>query len=288
VLNICSVALVASSLEQIVHEGTHMLVGVLFGARVVSLSYWGVSLAWEGGAGPQKLAEAVTAGSAAAVNIASATVSAALFARVVQPPFARLLLFYFCVYSLFAGFGYLLVDSLFPSSGSRGDWARVIALAGGTWAVRLPLLAVGAAGTVAGYFWTGRAAARFKLDGTVERSRRLETGVLLCLVPYVVVNSIGTLFALAHPLGLEGFGSAAAKLWLGYLGLFWAFMICFVWRQAPAPGSDATPAPRLARRAWWLAGFLMLAVDVLLLRGFGGRGLEEVTGMIRVTGGVLR
>ena len=49
--------------------------------------------------------------------------------------------FFFGAYSLFSGFGYLIVDPLLASPDSPADWAKIVMLVGG-WGVRVPIFIV--------------------------------------------------------------------------------------------------------------------------------------------------
>jgi hypothetical protein len=101
--------------------------------------------------------------------------------------------------------------------------------------------------------------------------RRKQAGFVLFILPYVVLNLVGSVLALAHPLGSAGVAMVAAKLWLGYTGFFWTYMICFVWRRPTPVAADATVVPRQTRPPWLIASMV-----ALLLRGVPGESSAVV------------
>lgn len=256
------VALLAGGLEQFFHEAVHAVAALAVGARLEAFQFWAVAHGWADGEGGV-WQEGVIAGSAALMNIALAVLCMVAFGRLRQPLW-RLFVFFLGVYSLFSGFGYLLVDPLFANPDSAGDWAKVTMLLGGSWNVRLPIIAVGAAGTVYGYFWMGRAAERF-VWGEAGLTRR-RAGLVLCVLPYLVVNLVFSLLALDHPVGIEGTVATLLKFWLGFSGFVWAYLIVFQWSAWGGPYRDASPlSDRLPPALPLLAlGYLALAILVLL------------------------
>ncbi len=269
-LTLIAIAFVALWCEQVSHELTHGFAALLAGKDWQGISFWASASAWPEGVTPSAAGDGIVAGSAAILNILAAFVSMVLFggpwAR--ARPLTRLFLFYFAAYSWFAGFGYLLFDPLFAGEGSAGDWAKVTMLLGGSWlAVRLPLILIGSAGTISGYFYFGRAGLRLAAygdSGIAERGRRLKVGRLLFLAPYVAVNTVFTLLALNHPLGITGLVIVAMKVWLGFIGLFWAYMIVFVWMELKDPPADLTPLPAGPLSPRLLALCVVLLVVALL------------------------
>jgi hypothetical protein len=262
-LGVFLVALLGATLAQVSHEGTHAVAALLVGAQLRHFHLFAVDHTY-----PSPWQSGVIAGSAAIVNILCAGLCILAFPRI-RGPFLRLLVFYFGAYCLFMGFGYLMVDPLIesanPDSEGLGDWARVVKLLGSSWAVRLPIMAVGGAGTVFGYFWMGRAAQHFRWGdpGNVPAQRRL--GLVLCILPYVGVNLIySVLVFVSHPVGDAGRLFTLAQYWLGYSGFFWAFMIKFFWGKYEGPFANETLLPgRLDVR--WALGALVPVVLIIAL-----------------------
>jgi hypothetical protein len=162
VLNVLQVAFVAATTVQLSHEGCHAVVSLALGARVETFHLMGIAHSWPAGAGAA-WQEVTIAGSAAVFNIVVGFVMLWLFYRMIltDRPFLRLFVFFVSAYSWFMGFGYLFFDPIFAAPGSAGDWARVVMFFGGGWEVRSPVIVIGGAGIVAGYFWVGKAAMRF-------------------------------------------------------------------------------------------------------------------------------
>lgn len=267
--NVLLVAFVALCLEQLVHEASHGAAAYLAGARWERLHFWAVEWDWREGSPGGALREGFIAGSAALVNIlcASACIFWLSHAHGGHGPFLRLFLFYFGAYSLFSGFGYIFFDPVFARADSPGDWAKVVTLLGGGWAVRLPLIAAGAAGIFYGYTWMGQSAMRFSLTGEPTHDAQVKTGFVLCVLPYVVNNLILSALALLHPLGKAGFLLALLKLWFGFLGFVLAFMINFVWKPHAGPYTFDTLVPGEFSPAWLLTVSATVLSVVILLRG---------------------
>jgi hypothetical protein len=136
---------------------------------------------------------------------------------------------------------------------------------GGGWEVRSPVIVIGGAGIVAGYFWVGKAAMRFTAPSRNGVCRK-DIGLLLCIYPYVAVNLIYTLFGAFHPLGWQGFLIIASQLWLGYSGFFWAYMINFVWSEPVVEPEHPTPVPAPGlNHSWLVMAALSFALSVVLL-----------------------
>jgi hypothetical protein len=172
---------------------------------------------------------------------------------------------YLAAYSLFAGFGYLMVDPLFYRPGqSLGDWKQVVAWFGGGWEVRFPLILGGAAGTLWAMTWLSRSTLRF-LAGPVDRVARVRLALVLLLVPYVGVNFMLTVLSLWHPIGVQGTVIALLKYWSGYVGFFWGFFIAGYWMRAPLPFADATDLPDRPGPSWWIAAGVSLGIAVFVL-----------------------
>lgn len=260
-------ALLAALVEQVLHEVTHGVAALLVGARWVALNLFASHHDWAGPSSPWR--EAVIAGSAAIVNIATGLAAVALFRRPwTGRPLTRLLLLHFGAYSVFSGFGYLMVDALFYRPGEElGDWQKVVSVLGGSWAARVPLFAIGAAGVVWGFFWLAWGSLRFVGDADVTvKDNRVRIALPLLMMPYVVVNAVFTLLALGHPMGGTGLVVVVFKNWFGFVGFFWAFFLASFWITVRGPMPETTRLPD--RVAWrWVvttAAIFALAVGFLL------------------------
>ena len=262
-----AVALLAATLEQVVHEATHGVAALLVGKRWDALHFFACLSTWP--AAPSPLGDGVVSGSAALVNIACALLSMALLARgaLARRPLARLLLFYFAAFSLFAGFGYLMVDPLFfnPAGENLGDWKKIVALLGGGWSARAPIAALGAAGTLWGFFWLPRAALGFRLEGLAAADQARFLACLL-IAPYFIVNAVFGVFALWHPLGAAGVVVVLMKGVMGYSAFLWAIFIArsSSMPRFPAPGAVALPAGISAPWTAISLGLVALAAGALL------------------------
>jgi hypothetical protein len=262
-LNVLAAALLGWLLAIVSHEGTHAAATLAVGARLDAFYLFEVRYSWPEGSARSQAGELVIAGSAALLNILVAGLCALAFRRT-RRPVPRLLLFYLGAYSLFGGFGYLLVDPLLANEESVGDWAFVVNQLGGSWALRLPLAAVGGAGTVLGYFWMGRAAQHFGWGDPADLRVRRRLGLLLCVWPYVAANLFASILALLSPLG-PALPFTLAAFWFGNGGFIWAFLIKFVWAPYEGPFPDETPLPRTVLVGWLGAVVVTVAAVLCLL-----------------------
>ncbi len=267
IYNILIVAFVALCCEQILHEVCHGIAALLVGASWDQLWFWASASSWPEGASPGLWQQMIISGSAAVLNILCALVCIALFNRngMVQKPFVRLFLLYFGGYSLFAGFGYLFFDPIFANPKSAGDWAKIVMLLGGGWNVRLPILLIGVAGTVYGYFWVGKAALQFTSGDMADPVNRKKTGTTLLLLPYLFVNAAFTILAIWHPLGVKGLFVVSLKLWSGFSGFLWAYLIKYQWGKYHGPFANETPIPDQLNRNGLIVAVVMLLVIVFIL-----------------------
>lgn len=262
-----AVALLAATLEQVIHEATHGVAALLVGKRWVALHFFACSSTWP--AEPSPLGDGLVSGSAALVNLACAFGAMALLAAgaLASRPIARLLLLYFAAFSLFAGSGYLMIDPIFynPARENLGDWKKIVALLGGGWAVRAPIAALGAAGTLLGFFWLPRAALGFRLEGLAAADQDRFLSCLL-IAPYLIVNAVFGAFALWHPLGASGVVLVLMKGVMGYSAFLWAILIARSPRMPrfPAPGAVALPAGISAPWTALSLGLVALAAGALL------------------------
>ena len=264
VLTVLLVALLAEGVEQVFHEAVHAVAALAVGARLEGFQLWAVLHGWPQGEGTA-WREGIIAGSAALLDIVLAVACMLAFRRMQSRPVLRLFVFYLGAYSLFSGFGYLLVDPLFASESSVGDWAKVTMLLGGSWAVRVPIILVGAAGTVYGYFWMGRAAERFLWVDAADASARRRAGLVLCVAPYLFVNLVFSLLTFEHPVGVEGMVATLLKFWLGFGGFVWAYLIVFQWSAYAGPYPDASPLTNRLSPALPLLALAWLALVLLVL-----------------------
>lgn len=266
-VNALAAALLGALAAQVLHEAFHGITAVLVGAQWQAFNLFAVLWAWT--TTPNETGTALVEAVPALVNILLGFLGVYLFQRAARQQRGLLALFsmYFAAYNLFMGFGYLLVDSLFYQPGSEqvGDWQKVIQILGGSWAVRLPLLLIGAGGMLWGFFWLARAALRFANDAS-DKAERVRVALPLLLIPYLVLNSLFTILAIWHPLGGQGLFVVAFQYWFGYVGFFWAFFLAAYWLDVDQPLPNPIPLPQTLSPAWvGVAGIsLLLAVTILL------------------------
>lgn len=254
-LLILPIALSAAILTQLFHESVHALTALLVGAKIDYVSFYVIETNWPiAGIDLIPFREALIAGSAAVFNILLAGICMTLFNKIKNPS-QRLFVFYLGAYSLFLGCGYLLIDPLRASPDSLGDWAKVVMFLGGSWTIRLLVFLIGGVGTVYGYFWMGSTAQHFNYEEKKKALNYKMLGVLLCLIPYIVINIMLTITAFAQ--GSPGAFFALFLYWGGYLGFFWAFMIKFVWSKYEGHFPDETFIPSRTT-------FLPLLIAILL------------------------
>lgn len=264
VANAIAIAVLAVLAEQIGHELTHGIAALIVGKDWQIFNLFAVYTAWPGAA--DAFGDGVVAASAALMNIATGFIAVLLFGTARRPRW-RLFWLYFAGFSLLAGFGYLMVDPLFyrPNENNLGDWQKMVDLWGGTWAVRAPISAVGAAGVLFVFLWLPRAVVKLG-DGSTDSASRVGLARTLLLIPYLVVCAIFTVLALWHPLGMNGLILMALKYWMGFSAFFWGFFITGYWANFRRPISDPTPLPGGLATAWVAAAAigLALAASVLL------------------------
>ena len=265
-MNAAVLALLAALVNQVLHEVTHGVAAVLVGARWRALNLFASDHSWPGAA--SESGEYVIAGAAASVNIVVGFVCVALFARpaLVTRPLARLFVLYLGAFSLFTGFGYLLFDPLFYAPGADlGDWRRIVSMLGGGWEVRIPLIALGAAGVLFGFFWLAYSALKFDPRSN-EPSHRSALALAVLMVPYLIVNTVFTVLSFGHPLGADGTVLTVLQYWLGNIGLFWGFFLAGYWLSVKAPPADPSPLPNeIDRRLVGLAALAFVATVAVLL-----------------------
>lgn len=266
IANALIAALLGVLTAQVLHEACHGLAAVLVGAEWQAFNLFAVLWAWPGAA--NETGALIIEANPALINILTGLLAAFLFTRpsVRQHSMLSLYLMYFAGYSIFMGFGYLLIDPLFYQSGGEnlGDWKKVIDMLGGSWAVRLPLLLVGAAGTMWGFFWLAGAAMRFAKDAT-DKSERQRVALPLLLIPYFTINILFTIFSLWHPMGPEGIVVVVFQYWFGYIGFFWAFFFAAYWLNYKTPYADARPLPDKVSVPWAVAAGIALFVAAAIL-----------------------
>lgn len=261
--NALATALLAAIVVQAFHELVHGLLAEAGGADFVR---WNLFAAfWEGSVSPA--ARALIAGGAPTANILTGLAALWLGATsaVKRRGGLHLFLFHFAALSLLTGFGYFLKDAAFYVPGRlAGDIAVVLDYLGGSWLWRGLFILLGAGG----WIWTF-----FQLGGRVQRltpvvenkTQRLRVAGPLLLTPYLAVGVLFTLLGLGHPLGFAGFVLTALQYWLGYSGLFWAFLQAVYWRKPSAEEHVAVELPLRIRRGWLIAAVVALAAAVVLL-----------------------
>ena len=266
-VNALSAGLLGALAAQVLHEACHGVAAVLVGAEWQAFNLFAVLWAWPGA--PSQTGALIVEASPALLNILTGFLAAFLFARTIRRhrPMLALFWMYWAAYSLFMGFGYLLTDPLFYQAGGTqlGDWKKVIDMLGGSWAVRAPLLLIGAGGVLGGFFWLARAALHFAADATAK-AERLRVARPLLLVPYLAINGLFTLLSFWHPLGADGVFIVVFQYWFGYVGFFWGFFLAAYWLDIHKPFAHPVALPDQRQPAWWIAAgvALLLAVVVLL------------------------
>lgn len=266
-INALAAALLGALAAQVLHEAFHGITAVLVGAQWQAFNLFAVL--WDWPTTSNETGTALVEAVPALVNILLGFLGVYLFGLTArqQRSMLALLFMYFAAYNLFMGFGYLLVDSLFYQPGSEqvGDWQKVIQILGGSWAVRLPLLLIGAGGMLWGFFWLARATLRFASDAS-DKAERVRVALPLLLIPYLVINGLFTILAIWHPLGGQGLFVVAFQYWFGYVGFFWAFFLAAYWLDVDQPLPNPITLPQNLSPTWiGLAGIsLLLAVTILL------------------------
>jgi hypothetical protein len=264
-LRCVTVALVAACAQQLLHEGTHGLTALALGARWEV--WWFQATRWTSDAELAPWHVGVIKGLPTLVNLACAA-GCVLFLSQRRAGAVSLLAFYFGAYSLLSGAGYLMFDPLFARQGSLGDWSQIVMLLGGSWAVRLPLIAAGVAGVLGGMYWIGNTGLRFVAEGQESEQGTLRLGLLLCALPYSVVNLLGTIAFALSPLPKAVFWASTMKYWLGYSGLVWGFLIRFVWsRPGELPRDPLRLPPRLSFLWYAVAVLVMVGIAIFLVPG---------------------
>ena len=265
-VNAIAIAVLAVLAEQVGHELTHGIAALIVGKDWELLNLFAVYTVWPGAA--DTFGDGVVAASAALLNIFTGFIAVLLFATATfaSRPIWRLFWIYFAAFSLLAGFGYLMVDPLFYRAGESnlGDWQKIVDLWGGTWAVRAPISAVGAAGVLFVFFWLPRAIMKLG-DGSTDRASRVGLARTLLLIPYLAVCAIFTAMALWHPLGVNGLVLMAMKYWMGFSAFFWGFFIAGYWANFKEPISGPTPLPGGLATGWIAAAAIGLAVAAAVL-----------------------
>lgn len=266
-LNAVSIAIIAALTAQVLHEACHAIAVVLVGARLKAYSpLFAVDHDWVGEV--NTLGNLIIASNAALFNILTAIIAIMLFSRplIMRRPMLRLFLLFFGAYSLFSGFGYLMVDPLFyqPGGENLGDWKQVVEFFGGGWAIRILISVVGAAGVLWGFFWLARSTLQFG-EGMTEQTRRIRLVLPLLIVPYVVVNVIFTILSFWHPLGPDGVFITVLQFWFGYIGFFWAFFIASYWTEVNTAPPNITTLPAQIKWPWVISTVAILAVAIIVL-----------------------
>ena len=264
-INALAAAFLAALTAQLLHEFMHGAAAALVGNDWQAFNLFAVLWAWQGA--PDTTRALIIEANPALINLITGLLAVWLFKRTATRPMLRLYLMYFAGYSLFMGFGYLLTDPLFydPASAQLGDWKKVIDLFGGSWAIRLPLIALGAGGVLLGFFWLARSAMRFATDAT-DKAQRASTARRLLLLPYLIVNGLFTIMAFWHPVGPDGIFIIVFQYWFGYVGLFWAFFLAAYWLKFETPYRDVSALPdRLVRPGVFLATLGLIVAVALFL-----------------------
>jgi hypothetical protein len=266
-INALATALLGALAAQVFHEALHGIMAVLVGAQWQAFNLCAVL--WEWTTIPNETGTVLVEAVPALMNVLFGFLGVYLFGQYARQGRSLLALFcmYFAAYNLFMGFGYLFVDPLFYQPGREqvGDMQKVIEILGGSWAVRLPMLLIGAGGLLWGFFWLARSALRFATDAS-DKAERLRVALPLLLVPYLTINILFTILAYWHPLGGQGLFIVAFQYWFGYVGFFWAFFLAAYWLDVDQPLPNPVALPQNLSPVWLAVAALSLlsAVGILL------------------------
>ncbi|HNZ67418.1 MAG: hypothetical protein KBC30_07180 [Planctomycetes bacterium] len=228
---IMGIAFLAAFLEQLFHESVHALVALLVQADVHQFHFFAVDISLPSTLNHEIWRACCIHGSASLANIVCFFIFWWLFSLCLHRRWLALFFFYFASFSLFSGFGYLFFDAVVINEHSVGDWSQVLLLLGNPLWLRIILFVIGSAGIVWGYFWMGKHAQYFQIQGLSKK----QSGFVLCVGAYLFVNIIFTALSVFHPLGNVGIMVVIFKSWLGFSGFFWAFFIQYICRDLPQP-----------------------------------------------------
>lgn len=205
----------------------------------------------------------MVAGGPALIDIAMGALAVALFelrwAR--HRPAFRLFLLYAAAFSLFTGFGHLLVDPiLFHAGNDLVEWQRVIALLGGDWMLRAAISLIGAAGLLRSFSWMSQAILSF-VEPISELSDRPAFAFAFLAVPYFGVNLVFSLLTLR----VSSAPAMLASPWLESIGFFICFLaVAYGMKRTPS-SSNPTPIPGQILVPWGIAAILATTVATLIL-----------------------
>lgn len=262
-VNALAISFVAIIIKQVGHEASHGILATLVGAKWTQLNLFYADAVWIGE--PNRLGEGILTGGAAIVNIIIALICAWLFNKssLASRGALRLFLFYLTAYNLFAGFGYLFIDPLFyqPGGENLGDWKKIVDMLGGSWAVRLPISLIGAAGVLWGFFWVARNAHVFIPS---EKPERFRYALLLLLVPYLVNDAIFITLSAVGPLPPEIVPIVFIQYIFGYFGIGWGAFMAGLWIQ-PQAGLTRSAVPESIQWRWAVASIVLLAIAAFIL-----------------------
>jgi hypothetical protein len=257
--NILSISFVALFLTQAGHEAAHGILANLVGAKWTQFNLFFVDHQWPGEM--NQTGEIIIKGGAAILNIVVGLLASRLFHRSSNASnwTSRLFLFYLAAYNTFTGFGYLFTDPLFyqPGGENLGDWKQIVDILGGGWNVRLPIVLIGAAGTLWMFIWIGRNAHAFLTED------RMKSAMQLLLMPYLVWNITMVVLGLFLPYP-EISIIIAIHYFFGYFGIFWGTFMAGKWIN-PRADLPRTPIPNTLEPVWALTALLLLAIAAFVL-----------------------
>lgn len=262
IINVLAISFVAIFLKQVGHEVSHGVLAEMVGAKWTQLSLFYAEHVW-----PREISwwgETIITGGATIANIIAAFIGVWFFQHesLAQYVNLRLFLFFFTAYNIFAGFGYLFADPLMYQRGGENlsDWERIITMLGGGWEARIPILLIGAAGMLGGFFWVGQNAHVFI---PAKQPARFQAALLLLLLPYFIWNGFFTLLAYLNPFKPIA-TSIAVQYWFGYFGIGWGAFMAGRWLSPRLHLIRSELSETLAIN-WILTALAMFLVTIFVL-----------------------
>ncbi len=204
--------------------------------------------------------------SASLVNIAICFVAVVIFyrARHASVKLASMLI---AGFHGMMGFGYLMFDGLFYTPGAAGDWKAVLSLVDGNMILRVSIIVIGAIGFMALFFWLGKAPLAFIPTKLRELPKaRLDLGLKVLVLPYMLSILLNVPLAVLHPLGFpEGFIIVFFQYVFGYSGFITGFFMLWTWLTPKPFLSDVEVVLSEEKSVvLWVITGMIIVIQVLL------------------------